>query len=110
MAEKQATQDVVNEKTGPDHVVHIAGAKYEDAASKDAAKMTKVTNGRKVGGVQVEDKRKNAKIEQENAAAAAQNKGQKSTAEKNASQKATWVKGGKTQSETNKKVDQTSPK
>jgi hypothetical protein len=48
--EQQATQDVVTEKIGPDHVVHkhIAGVKYEDgrkadAASKDAAKVTKAT-------------------------------------------------------------------
>jgi hypothetical protein len=49
--EQKAAQDVVNEKVGADQVAHkhIAGAKYEkqtssDAASKDAAKMTKVTN------------------------------------------------------------------
>jgi hypothetical protein len=49
--EQQAAQDVVNEKVGADQIVHkhIAGVKYEkqassDAASKDAAKMTKVRN------------------------------------------------------------------
>src|SRR5262249_3526828 len=49
--EQQATKDVVTEKIGPDHIVHkhIAGVKYEkqktnaDAASKDAAKLTKAT-------------------------------------------------------------------
>lgn len=53
----------------------------EDAASKDAAKMTKVANERKAGGIQADDKRKNAKIEQENAAAAAEAKGKLSSVE-----------------------------
>ncbi len=70
--EQKAAQDVVNEKVGPDHIVHkhIAGVKYEDraahktnkankanldAASKDAAKLTKATNE---GTVAQEDPKK----------------------------------------------------
>ncbi len=53
----------------------------EDAASKDAAKMTKVENERKAGGIQQEAKHKIVKTEHENAATEVQIKGKLSSAE-----------------------------
>jgi hypothetical protein len=91
--EQQANKDVVTEKVGADHIVHkhIAGVKYEksqaashaDAASKDAAKMTKSTKERTAAHT-------NGHI-----------KGEKGVAESNATKNATWVKGGKTAANTN---------
>jgi hypothetical protein len=140
--------------TKAESTVKASKTTKENAASKDAAKMTKVANERKAGVIQADDKRKLSsvegghatsdvitekqrkaggeqaaaggqiqdkhtltKISSENAAATAEHKDKKSAAEKNASQKATWVKGGKVaaganaaQSEAGKKADQASPK
>jgi hypothetical protein len=87
--EQQANKDVVTEKVGPDHIVHkhVAGVKYEksashaDAASKDAAKLTKST------------------AENSAAKTAGHIKGEKAAANTNAAQ-----------NEANKKANQTSPK
>lgn len=145
-SEQKAAQDVVTEKVGADHIVHkhIAGVKYEDAkktnktskasldaGSKDASKMTKASKttvhqdaltvkqkiAAQAAGVEVEDKRKLTKTEQEGAAAAAQVKGKKSAAESGASTKYEWIKAGKkqtganaTQVEGTQKTPQTTPK
>jgi hypothetical protein len=135
--EQQAAQDVVTEKIGPDHVVHkhIAGVKYEkqknesdagkkeatvkltnaDAASKDAAKMTKVTTentatqnsqikkNKTVAGESnavksdVGTKNRKAGKEQQDAITIKQ----KSTAGSNGPKNAEWIKGGKSAAESN---------
>ncbi len=67
--------------TKAESTIKASKTAQEDAASKDAAKVKKVANKRKAGGIQQDDKRKNAKIEHENAAAAAEAKGKLSSAE-----------------------------
>ena len=67
--------------TKSESTAKVSKITQEDAASKDAAKMTKLESEGKAGGIQVEDKHKIGKSQQEDAAAEAKAKIKRSSAE-----------------------------
>jgi hypothetical protein len=133
-AKAQTPQGSQPANTKSESTVKLTKKAQEDAASKDAAKMTKLESERKAGGIQVDDKHKIGKTQQENAAAEAKAKHKVQSAEgghatsdvvneklrkANAEQNATSLedKHKKTaaektavSSEANKKANQASPK
>jgi hypothetical protein len=73
-AKAQTPQGSPPANTKSESTVKVSKATQEDAASKDAAKMTKLESERKAGGIQVDDKRKIGKSQQEGTAAEAKAK------------------------------------